>query len=50
MACPKEDDLRADEASRARRWMTGALRPLLHAAADRIPWLDRLRSERHLRN
>ncbi len=30
--------------------MTGALRPLLHAAADRIPWLDRLRSERHLRN
>jgi hypothetical protein len=30
--------------------VTGALRPLLHAAADRIPWLDRLRSERRLRN
>ena len=42
--------MRVDETSRTRRWMTGALRSGLHAAADRIPWLDRLRSERRLRN
>ncbi len=42
--------MRVDEASRNQGWMTGALRPLLHAAADRLPWLDRIRNERRLRN
>ncbi len=41
--------MHVDKPSRIHGWLAHSLRPALHFAADRIPWLDRLRVKRRLR-